>query len=108
MNRNLKSGIYLCLGAYFLFYVLSFSLQAKPVVRVASQKIALNEALQFIIESDKDVRTLSFPNIKGFNRGSVSTSTNISVVNNQISKVIRIIQKFHPTKKVFSPFQPLP
>lgn len=73
-------------------------LQAQVKLSLVSRNIALNEPLQLVLESDKDLKQVGMPNLPNFTRGNMSTSTNVTIMNGRMSKVLKLTQKYFPTK----------
>ena len=103
-------GITLLSTAFFLVFFTPGARSQGLSLKISPEKISLNQALRVEITSKAGrVRSYTpFPDIQGFRKGGVSSSSTTNIVNGRMSSLHSIVQSYYPLRAgsyVIPPFQ---
>lgn len=107
LRMSFKYGLILCVATFF------FALQAEAQevsVELGANEIGLNEQFTITvkIQDDRLRRYDDFPDISGFEKAGISTSSSTNIVNGQVSSSQSVTQTYLPTREgtfKLSPFR---
>ncbi|MCS7004701.1 MAG: BatD family protein [Cytophagales bacterium] len=86
---------------WVLFLFQSFAFSQDVTISLNTTQIGLNETLQLIVtvHNDKIKEYSNFPEIDGFRRGGISSSSSTNIINGKITSQQSVIQNYTPTKQ---------